>query len=329
MLGALVLVMAAAAGATSPHNSTAWCAALLGAATLRYPDDATALGTGAGGISFSRKTHFMPDLLGLPTGALLGRVGHNKRGEPSFLGHAAQDLWLWHNHARFLPRRGFFVDLATNDPIIRSTTYFLEQCLGWTGLCIEPNPQHHARIRRERSCELVPRCISSSPGNVTFAVGSKRFGGSSQIASGIAKKAADAKSGQLSRFMEITVRCERLEAVLAARDVRHIDYLSLDIEGHEKVALSSWEPSKVSIDVIIAEDEAVSAMLAAPPLGYRQLEGRLGADSVLIRPGFKLGIERLGGQAVWPDARSKRKAKTKGKGKGRAGIAGRGGDRII
>lgn len=319
MLLSVVLATATAAGAAPRQNSTAWCEALLGAVSRRYPDAAD-LGTGAGGHSFSRKTHFVDGLLDLPTTTLLQRVGRMKTGEPSFLGHAAQDLWLWYNHARYLPRSGYFIDLATNDPIVRSTTYFLEQCLGWNGICIEPNPRHHARIRRERSCELVPNCISSLAGNVTFAVGTKRFGGSSQIASDARQRSSApttvARTGQLSQYSEIAVRCERLDAVLAARGVSHVDYLSLDIEGHERVALSSWDPAKASIDIIIVEDESAAATLAAPPLAYRRLDGRLGPDSVLVRPGQRLGIELLGGRVVWPWPQKTGKTKKTGKGKG-------------
>ena len=136
-------------------SSTTWCESLLMEVMRRFPVD-TNLVAGSGGLFYNSSSVFDPPLRKLDTEEYLRHVGRNPTGGPVFLGAHAQDLFVWYNHARFLNRRGFYVDLATNDAIARSNTYFLDRCLGWSGLCIEPNPLHHARIRRERSCELLP-----------------------------------------------------------------------------------------------------------------------------------------------------------------------------
>ena len=75
---------------------------------------------------------------------------------------STQEAWLYENHVRFMRRPGVYIDLAANDPFVLSNTFFLDRCRGWRGVCVEPNPQHHRRIRSLRGCELVPNCISNT-----------------------------------------------------------------------------------------------------------------------------------------------------------------------
>lgn len=56
---------------------------------------------------------------------------------------------------------GFFVDLAANHYYTLSNTFFLEQHLGWQGICIEPNPVYRAALLTERRCALVTSPVSS------------------------------------------------------------------------------------------------------------------------------------------------------------------------
>lgn len=51
-------------------------------------------------------------------------------------------------------RGGYFVDLAANDAVTYSNTLTLEQELGWTGLCVEPNPLYLQGLL-ERRCDLA------------------------------------------------------------------------------------------------------------------------------------------------------------------------------
>lgn len=48
-----------------------------------------------------------------------------------------------------------YADVAANHFKRISNTYFYDRCLGWRGLCVEPNPRYHAELRQKRSCELV------------------------------------------------------------------------------------------------------------------------------------------------------------------------------
>ena len=57
----------------------------------------------------------------------LQKAAYDDNRIPMFLGSAAQDLWVYHNHARFMTQPGVYIDLATNDPVIRSNTIFFDR----------------------------------------------------------------------------------------------------------------------------------------------------------------------------------------------------------
>ena len=87
-----------------------------------------------------------------------------------------------------MTRPGVYVDLATNHPVVISNTFFLDRCLGWKGLCIEPNPVHHSRIRQARSCSLVDKVMTGpfSPHTVTMTStvgGRDELGGRTHVGS--------------------------------------------------------------------------------------------------------------------------------------------------
>ena len=175
-----------------------------------------------------------------------------KAPPPVWMSGQGQDWWVWYNHARLLRKHGTYVDLAANDAIWRSNTFFLDVCLGWRGLLIEPNRVHHARYAQHRSGLLVPVCVSNSTKNVSFAFGLGWHGGSSRVI-----QSTDRRRGGTVK----TIVCRPLGKILADFVVQHVDFLSLDIEGHEVEALSSFDFSSdnnVKIDIIVSENETVS-----------------------------------------------------------------------
>merc|ERR1711879_455674 len=62
-----------------------------------------------------------------------------------------------------------YLDLATNDPVRFSNTYFADSCLDWSGICVEANPNYYADIDKWRSCKVVKTCVSERVMNITFA----------------------------------------------------------------------------------------------------------------------------------------------------------------
>ena len=208
-------------------------------------------------------------------------LGGSTASMPPWMSGQGQDWWVWYNHARFLRRRGVYVDLATNDAIWRSNTYFFDACLGWGGLCIEASEVHYDRIKRERSCTLVPACVSNASNvSLTFSGGMGWRGGSSRLSA----KSAEAPL----RSQDRRLRCRSLDDIFTSTTTKHVDVLSLDIEGHEVQALESVNLRNTRIDIIISENPDVKSLLQRA--GYRAQSAA--HDHIFLRPGFELGIVR-------------------------------------
>lgn len=160
----------------------------------------------------------------------------------------AQDYYLYTRHFVNLKRRGVYADVATNDPIGISNTFFMEQCLGWKGLCIEANPKYLAQIHRRRNCALVPTCVGDEDGREV------NFGLASGL-SGVMATNKNAKEWREKRERITTMRmtCSTMGIELDTYAVRKVDYLSLDVEGHELEVLKGIDWSKVVVNVMTIE----------------------------------------------------------------------------
>ena len=61
-------------------------------------------------------------------------------------GQHSQDIFLFHNLYKYWPmtgRKGFYVESGANDALYLSTSLFFDKCLGWDGLCVEPQEKFH------------------------------------------------------------------------------------------------------------------------------------------------------------------------------------------
>lgn len=59
---------------------------------------------------------------------------------------------------------GTYLDIGSNDPATSTNTLFFDKCLGWNGVCFEPQAKYHDLTRRTRSCKVLLRRLE--PGQV-------------------------------------------------------------------------------------------------------------------------------------------------------------------
>ena len=126
-------------------------------------------------------------------------------------------------------KNGYFIDLASNDPVKISNTYALETTFGWRGLCLEPNPAYWAGLSY-RKCDIVGAVIGSERmQEIQF-----RFPNRVGPQGGIVGKDFDNKDA--SKFDEDRPRytVTLLEIFEKFKTPTVIDYMSLDVGKEEE-----------------------------------------------------------------------------------------------
>lgn len=102
---------------------------------------------------------------------------------------------------------------------------------------------HHDKFPGTRSCEFIPRCVGSEDGQtIQFHDDDEK--------SGIIDENYPNRNRQGNMT---TMTCTTVESTLRERRISHIDFLSLDVEGHELDVLKGIDFGKICIDVITVE----------------------------------------------------------------------------
>lgn len=189
----------------------------------------------------------------------------------------------------YLPDRpGLFVEAGANDGWTHSNTYYLERWKGWRGVLIEAIPEFAQACRQERprsqvfNCALVNRAYPGQTVVMRYAerasVVAGALGGGQREAEHIATFADKAS-------YEIDVPARTLSEVLSEAGVDAIDFMSLDLEGSERVALEGldldrWRPRCLLIEAL---DESAAAEITGMLDGPYSSVGRLTPDDLLFR----------------------------------------------
>jgi FkbM family methyltransferase len=155
---------------------------------------------------------------------------------------------------------GFFVDIGANDPVLHSQSLVLEQ-RGWTGILVEPLPEKARELRARRKAQVY-EVACSSPDNdgklLTFHVAGIY---STLLTQSVAVGAV--RTGQ------IMVQGATLDKILhEANAPTPIDYVSIDVEGHEIAVLEGFDLKHWRPRLLVVEDLAMNVVL------HRYLKGR-------------------------------------------------------
>lgn len=148
---------------------------------------------------------------------------------------------------RFLgTAKGFFVEVGANDPVDGSQTWHLEQ-LGWTGVLVEPLPALAQTLRQQRSSTVV-ECACSGPGNAGKEM-------TLHVAGALSSLDANLMDVRATALRSIAVTVRTLDDVLAnANAPAPIDFLSIDVEGHEVEVLQGFDMAHWQPRLILLED---------------------------------------------------------------------------
>lgn len=158
---------------------------------------------------------------------------------------------------------GFFIDIGAFDGVYISNTYLFEK-LGWKGICVEADPDRFALLKNNRKCDCYNLAIHSKTCDKLNFITSN--------ASTLNVLEEHAPNMHIER-MKIDGHQKKLKTIevdsitfndLMSKyypDIKHIDFLSIDIEGGELIVLESIDFNKYSFGLITVENNFEEGVL--------------------------------------------------------------------
>jgi FkbM family methyltransferase len=158
-----------------------------------------------------------------------------------------------------IPQPGIFVDAGGSHPQEQSNTFLLEQN-GWRGVAIEPSPRYNKEYESLRPNTVLVNC----------ALVGQEYQGET-----IEGDFRHMVGGCTSSHKKIqTVEAKTLSSILSAHGIKHVDFLSLDVEGYEHEVLRGVSFNSVVIDLMCVEQHKV------PDYGNFKYMDELGYENV-------------------------------------------------
>ncbi len=172
---------------------------------------------------------------------------------PSQLG---QDRFLNENYFKS-KNNGIFVDVGAHNGITISNSLFFEN-IGWTGICVEPNPAVFNELKNNRKCICENYAISDEQGEEDFLL----VTGYAEMLSGLKKEYCDMHLGRVRGEINhyggkeeiIKVKTIRLDTLFNKHNIKYVDFLSVDTEGNELKVLKSIDYNDTKVFSISVEN---------------------------------------------------------------------------
>jgi FkbM family methyltransferase len=145
---------------------------------------------------------------------------------------------------------GTCVEVGAHDGVTFSNTYAFER-LGWKCILVEGNAElcRQIRLRRGDSAVVFECAASGSNGTAVMKVGC----GTDDVYSTLENANTGLPGG---RFREVTVPTRTLDSILEAAGADAVDFVSIDVEGHELSVLAGFNPSRWSPRFVLLEDSS-------------------------------------------------------------------------
>jgi FkbM family methyltransferase len=175
----------------------------------------------------------------------------------------------------------FYIEVGGSEPVVGSNSYLFEK-LKCDGIIIEASTVSCNEIKKIRSCKVINQLLS----NVVKSYDFVEFTGNSNGLSGIRTKLDDSTILNSKQYFIKKRLSTKLQTILNAENISHINFLSVDVEGHEKQVLEGIDFSKTQVDALTVEYNYDSAK-------------KTELVEYLSQYGFKLFDTRLSRQDLW------------------------------
>jgi FkbM family methyltransferase len=205
--------------------------------------------------------------------------------EVEFIGQELQDMYAY---LYFKGKKdGYFIDIGAYDGITISNTFALEK-IGWKGVCVEPVPEIYDILKKNRKCECINAAIYNEDGKTLDFIQTK--GGRSGFITDMNDSMISAaeSEGIIGRYSVKTITFENL---MRNNNVKHVDFMSIDVEGAEFAVLDSIDFNKYKFDLITIENNHGKNKLRDYMFskGYKILLD-LGVDILFIPQNKEIGM---------------------------------------
>jgi len=149
--------------------------------------------------------------------------------------------------------KGYCVEVGANDGVTGSASYLFEK-RGWQCLLVEPIPALVREIRKHRACRVVNCAASAREGQATFFVAENV-----EAVSGLdlTPERADWIRRAGGTIKEIKVRTATLDSLLEQAGFGELDFVTIDVEGHELSVLEGFDLERHRPRIVILEDNTV------------------------------------------------------------------------
>jgi FkbM family methyltransferase len=170
-------------------------------------------------------------------------MNHSQYGQDSFVNN------YFNNKTN-----GYFVEVGAFDGKTFSNTFLLEKN-GWKGICIEPNPFCYDDIHKNRSCIIDNNCISDGNHTIEFLASSICSSGiNNENIVKLVKRNFERNLYNKKEAKKLIIKTKTLTQILNNYNSPiDIDYISIDVEGHELSVLKGIDYNKYKIKLISVE----------------------------------------------------------------------------
>jgi FkbM family methyltransferase len=170
--------------------------------------------------------------------------------------------------------KGFFLDVGCAWPIRANNTYYLEDQLEWSGIAIDALPDYAPAWQKKRArSKFFNLLVTDHGGTVETFYRAKDSTGVSSIK-------PENKKGDFN-WEELKVKTTTLTSLLDHEGVTKVDFLSMDIEGAEPLALAGFDIDKFRPELACVEAKAATRQKIVEYFaahGYTQIERYLKYD---------------------------------------------------
>jgi FkbM family methyltransferase len=174
-------------------------------------------------------------------------------------------------------RDGIFLDVGCWHPIQDSNTYYLEHHLGWSGIGVDALPEMARKWKRNRPASKFFNYIVTDHSDTTESF----FRSAEYTDISAIDKPAKGPGGHPVNAEEVKVPTITLTKLLEANGVTKVDFVSMDIEGAEPLALAGFDIERFKPELLCVEAKVKNREFLAKYFadhGYAQIERYLDYD---------------------------------------------------